>query len=237
MGAVGAPRAISLIGSTLPPSAAGRTVGAMRTRRYSIERAAAANATLIPVACGALAVAAVAAVVVDALAPGAGPLVQPLSSFAHSTYAWLWDLSVGAAAAGVLLVALALRPPAASRSFSALLAIAAAGLATAGVFTTDAWFPWERTPTLRGAAHVAGVLVVVAAFAVAMGRRASGMRSRRWRGAQRACEVTYGASLAGAFIYVAVTAAAGRPPLLVGLWERLLLGSALAWCGLLASAA
>jgi uncharacterized protein DUF998 len=187
----------------------------------------------------ALVVAAIAAVALDRVAPGAGPLVQPLSSFAHTDYAWLWRLSVGAAAVGVLLVALALRPAATARSRRALLAAAGAGLATAGVFPADPWFPWERPPTPRGAVHVAAVLLVVAAFAAAMVHRAgrrSGAPSTAVRAVCRACEVAYVTVLVGFLAYLATTVAAGRPPLLVGLGERLLLGSALTWCGLLAGA-
>jgi hypothetical protein len=182
----------------------------------------------------ALAVAGVAAVVLDAVAPGAGPLVQPLSSFAHTDYAWLWRLSVGAGSAGVLLLAFALRPPAASRWFRALLAAAGVGLAVAGVFPTDLWFPWERPPTPTGAVHVAGVLLVVAAFAAAMLLRTGGAPGTTVPASRRGCALAYVAVLIGSVTYVMAIAAAGRPPLLIGLCERLLLGSALVWCGLLA---
>lgn len=185
----------------------------------------------------ALAVASIAAVVLDAVAPGAGPLIQPLRSFVHTDYAWLWRLSVGAGAAGVLLLALVLRPLGAPRSFRVLLTAAGAGLTVAGIFPTDLWFPWERPPTLVGAVHVASVLLVIVAFTAAMLRRVRGMASTAVPTPCRVCEVAYVAILVGSVIYLAATAVSGRPPLLVGLCERLLIGTALVWCGLLAGAA
>jgi hypothetical protein len=184
----------------------------------------------------ALAVAGIATVTLDVVAPGAGPLIQPLSSFAHTDYAWLWRLSVGAASAGVLLLALAVRPLAVSRSFRARLTAAGVGLAAAGVFPADLWFPWERPPTPSGAVHVAGVLLVVAAFAVAMLRRAGGAPGTAVPAPGRACATAYLTVLIGSVVYVAAMVTTGRPPLLFGLCERLLFGSALAWCGVLAGA-
>src|SRR5215218_576833 len=187
-----------------------RTVSASQSIPSRAWRPRSATAALALVA---LAIAGVAAVVLDAVAPGAGPLVQPLSSFAHTDDAWLWRLSVGAGSAGVLLLALSLRPPAASRLFRALLAAAGVGLAAAGVFPTDLWFPWERRPTPVGAVHVAGVLLVVAAFAAAM-LRPAGQRpsapAAAVRASRRACEVAYAAVLVGSLTYVAAAAGAGR---------------------------
>jgi hypothetical protein len=42
-------------------------------------------------------------------------------------------------------------------------------------------------------------------------------------------------ALVGAVVYLSAMAAAGRPPHLFGLWERLALGSVLTWSGLLAA--
>ncbi len=181
-----------------------------------------------------LVVAATAAIVLDTVAPGAGPLVQPLSSFAHTEYAWLWRVTVGAGSAALLLLAWALRGRQTSRALQFSLAAAGVGLAVVGACDADLWFPWERTPTLSGGIHVEAVLLVLVALLIAMVARSRSVPPRpgtRW---SRAWEFAYLGSLMGALAYVGAVTASGRPPHLFGLWERLALGSALAWSGLLA---
>jgi hypothetical protein len=85
-------------------------------------------------------------------------------------------------------------------------------------------------------AVITSLILVVAAFTVAMLCRKVGAPGAAVRAPYRACEVAYLSVLVGSLAYLAATAAAGQPPLLVGLFERLLLGSALAWCSLLAGA-
>lgn len=189
-------------------------------------------------ALAALLLAGAASVALDVVAPGAGPLVQPLSSFAHTPYAWLWRVAVGAGAAALVLLAAALRDRATSPAFTAVLAAAGLGLAAAGACAADRWFPWERPPTLAGGVHAAAVLLVLVAFASAMALRARDLPQAargHWDRWSRACEVCYAGALVGAVVYLSVMAATDRPPHLFGLWERLALGSALAWSGLLAA--
>lgn len=187
------------------------------------------------VATVALLVAGIAAVVLDVVAPGAGPLVQPVSSFAHTTYAWLWRLEVGTAAVALVLLAVAVRRRAATATFTGALYAAGVGLGAAGGCATDLWFPWERPPTFSGAVHLAAVVLVLVAFAVAMALRARSLPRAAAAGWSRACELAYFGCLAGAVVYVGASATAGRAPHLFGLWERLVLASALAWSGVLAA--
>ncbi|GJG89448.1 hypothetical protein tb265_46290 [Gemmatimonadetes bacterium T265] len=143
---------------------------------------------------GALAVAVGDLVVLDVVAPGAGPLTQPLSSYAHTGYAWLWRLAVLSGALGVALLARGPVGRAAVPSVRPALLSAAAGLAAAGLCATDPWFPWERTPTGVGALHLTAVVLVAAAFARATARGTRATWARPWavaRTASRAARVTY----------------------------------------------
>ncbi len=186
-------------------------------------------------AVAALIVTGVAAVALDALAPGAGPLVQPLSSFAHTDYAWLWHLTVGAGAAGLLVLAGTLRRRATSPAFTIGLAAAGIGLAAAGACSADPWFPWERSPTLGGGLHLGAVALVIVALSVAIAVRSRSLPLHRGGQWCRVGEVAYWGAVWGGVAYLGAGAAAGRPPHLFGLWERLVLGSAWAWSGLLAA--
>lgn len=179
-------------------------------------------------------------VVLDVVAPGAGPLTQPLSSYAHTGYAWLWRVAVLSGACGVVLVALGPVGRAAQPSVRPALLGAGAGLAGAGLCATDPWFPWERAPTGVGALHLAAVALVVAAFARALARGARATWPPAWawaRRVSRAARVAYGAALLGSAGYLGAAAVAQRPPLLLGLCERLLLAAAGGWCGGLAGGA
>jgi len=202
----------------------------MRTAVTRVHVSQARSGTAI-VAALALLVAGAAAVALDVVAPGAGPLVQPISSAAHTPHTWLWRLTVGAAATALVLLASTFRNRATAPIFIRALLLAGVGFAAAGLFAADLWFPWERPPTLVGGVHVAAVLLVLVAFSVAMASRAGSVPPEvggRWC---RVAEVFYGVSLLGALVYVGASAVAGRPPLLFGLWERLALASALAWSG------
>ncbi|MDB6131881.1 MAG: hypothetical protein JWM59_124 [Verrucomicrobiales bacterium] len=186
-------------------------------------------------AMAALLVTSVAAVALDTLAPGEGPLVEPLSFLAHTDYAWLWHLTVGAGAAGLLLLAWTLRRRAASPVFTIALTVAGLGLMPVVVFPADLWLPWERPPTLSGGLHVGAVGLFILALSVAVTIRP---RSLPMRGAWQWCrvaEVAYWGAVLGGAAYLGAVILAGRPPHLIGLWQRLVLGSAWAWSILLAA--
>jgi len=182
----------------------------------------------------ALCVACAAAVALDALAPGAGPLVQPLSSLAHTDCAWLWLVTVAAGTGGLLALAGALRRQTRSWAFLIGLTTAGIGLGLAGSCPADPWFPWERSPSLGGGVHCGAVGIVLIGLSTAIALRSRSLTMNRAGLWCRAAEGLYWGSMAGAAVYLGVTACAGRPPLLFGLWERLVLGSALVWSGLLA---
>jgi len=171
----------------------------------------------------------IAAVALDALAPGAGPLVQPVSSFVHTDYAWLWHFTAGSGAAGILILAGTLRSSARTRAFTTALAATGVGLAAAGACSADLWFPWERLPTLGGGLHVGAVAVAIVALSVAMAVRARSLPAHFGRYWCRAGEWAYWSALSGGSVYLGVGAVAGRPPHWFGLCERLVLCSAWAW--------
>ncbi|RYD32135.1 MAG: DUF998 domain-containing protein, partial [Verrucomicrobiaceae bacterium] len=131
-------------------------------------------------AVAALLAAGIAAVALDTLAPGEGPLVVPLSFLAHTDYAWLWHLTVGAGAAGLLLLAWTLRRRASSPVFTMGLTVAGLALMPVVVFPADLWFPWERPPTLSGGLHVGAVGLFMLALSAAVMLR---QRSLPMRGA------------------------------------------------------
>ena len=184
-------------------------------------------------AMAALLAAGVATVALDALAPGAGPLVQPLSSFAHTDYAGLWHLAVGTGAAGLLLLAWTLRRVA-STAFAIALAAAGVGLAVVGVCPADPWFPWERSPTFNGGLHLGAVVLVMVALSVAIAIRSHSVSLQKGEPWCRVSEVAFWCAVLGGVAYLGVGAAADRSPHLFGLWERLILGSAWTWCVLIA---
>lgn len=183
----------------------------------------------------ALLVTAVAAVALDALAPGEGPLVVPLSFLAHTNFAWLWNLTVGAGAAGMLLLAWTVRQRAISPLFTIGLTVAGLALMLVVVFPSDLWFPWERTLTLSGGMHVGAVGLFFLSLCVAIALRPRSLPMRDGRQWCRVGEMAYWGAVLGGGVYLGAVIVTGRPPHLLGLWERLVLGSALAWSSLLAA--
>ncbi|WP_373061468.1 DUF998 domain-containing protein [Gemmatimonas sp.] len=115
-----------------------------------------------------LASAVFATMALDIIAPGPGPLIQPLSAFAPTALAGPWKWIVEATALGVCLVALTAYQRDADSPFVALLAVAGGSLAVSGVVVTDPWFPWERAPTPTGWVHIGAVLITMTAFSAAM---------------------------------------------------------------------
>lgn len=187
-------------------------------------------------ALAALLAAGTAAVALDALAPGEGPLVVPLSFLAHTGYTWLWRLTVGAGAAGLLLLAWTLRRRTASAVFIMGLTVAGLALMPVVVFPADLWFPWERRPTLNGGLHVGAVGLFMSALSAAVMLRPRSLSTcgGAWRWC-RAAEVAYWGAVLGGAVYLGAVIVGSRPPHLLGLWERLVLGSAWVWSVLLAA--
>lgn len=178
---------------------------------------------------------AAAAVALDALAPSEGPLVVPLSFLARTGYAWLWHLTTGTGAAGLLLLAWTLRQGPASAVFTAGLTVAGLGLMLVMLFPADLWFPWERPPTLSGGLHIGSVGLFFLALCAAIALRPHSLPMHGgWRWC-RVVEVAYWGAVLGGAVYLGAVIVSGRPPRLLGLWERLVLGSAWVWSGLLAA--
>lgn len=178
---------------------------------------------------------AAAAVAMDALAPGEGPLVVPLSFLAHTGCVWLWNITVGAGAAGLLLLAWTLSQRSTLSVFTIGLTVAGLGLLPVMAFPADLWFPWERAPTLSGGLHIGAVALFFLGLCAAVALRP---RSLPMRGGWQWCrvaELAYWGAVMGGAVYLCVVIVAGLRPHLLGLWERLVLGSAWIWSGILAA--
>ncbi len=114
-----------------------------------------------------------------------------------------------------------------------LLAICGAGLASAGVFTTDPVSPTERAQTQSGALHVLFAFGVMLAFPIAatvtsvdMAERALGATTRPWLLAFSML------TWIGLFSFIGAVLYSGRRPAPVGYFERFLVVTYTAWLAL-----
>jgi len=181
-----------------------------------------------------LAVAVVATVWLDIIAPGPGPLIQPLNAFALTALAGPWKWIVEASALGVCLVALNASQRDADSPFVALLTVAGGSLAVSGGMVTDPWFPWERVPTPSGWVHIGAVLISMTAFSAAMVLRSRALPLRWHTTRDRWIERAFGGVATAAAVYAITLMLLGQPLPYFGFWERALLAIMVVWCASLA---
>jgi hypothetical protein len=171
-------------------------------------------------------------------APSLSPLTEAVSYYAHGPHGeWL---TVGLLALGLGSVALA-------RAFATTLAAPGSGLVRASVLTwgicvtmggllpADPPGHWSEPPSVGGLIHGGAALLGFLALPIGAIVLARGLhQDPRWRPVRaplgwlaRLCVLTLGLFVAS----LAPTLGAERPPVLLGLTERLLLAAYVAWLG------
>jgi hypothetical protein len=173
---------------------------------------------------------AVAAVAIHFIQPQMNPLHDALSYYMNGRLGWLLGAALTALGAGSLALAGAL-PPAASRIGRWGLMLWGAGAIIGGIFPPDPMGQWDKPPSISGMVHGGAAMIAFLAFpvaAIALSRPSS--RQPLLTATAIACAATllvFFAALAPVF--------SDRPPVLLGLVERVLLAFYLIWLAMAAA--
>jgi hypothetical protein len=210
------------------------------TRRTAPARPIAADAVLVG-----LTGYVVAAGTADLVNPGWSPVESMVSHYVHAEAGWLITVALlSLAAASAVLLRLAVTRTRGGRLGLWLLGVWTAGALLGGVFPADPYGRWDQPPTPAGLVHgVAGLVAFVAFPAAAVVLTRSWRRDPRWQPVAGALTVAAALAvttcLAQLVTFVDVQ---GGPSLsfgpwegMIGLAERLMLWSYVAWLAIAAA--
>jgi hypothetical protein len=162
------------------------------------------------------------------------PLQVAISYYVHGRHGWLTTLGLLALGLGSLALTMALSVQRTrSRIGLILLGVWSAGVVVGGIFAADPPGNWDRPPTASGAIHGLAAMIALAALpAAAVFLTRSFRQDARWRPFQSVLNWLCLAVVTGYAVFIAslmpVFIRPG-PPILLGLIERILLLSCLAW--------
>lgn len=176
---------------------------------------------------GLLAVAVVAMMALHGIQPALHPLEEPVSFYVHGRSGWLLPVSLGAFAAAVIVLGSASARAQSRRARRSLRFFGGVILVTALV-PSDRWFPWEHEPTVAGVIHATAAMVAPLLLLDAMIAWA-GSGDRPLAAARALLVVAYALGVVASAASLAVGFAWDGSPPLIGLAERLLAISAVAW--------
>lgn len=169
------------------------------------------------------------------LQPDLNPLTDAVSYYMNGAFGWVLGLGLVALGAGsltLLLGASRFLNGYATRAGRWALAVWAAGAITGGIFPPDPAGHWDSPPSASGLIHANAAILAFLAFPVAALRLSAPLgQFARSRPLQRVLSGTAGASLLSllAFFVCLAPVFSNRPPLLLGLVERILLVFYVAW--------
>jgi uncharacterized protein DUF998 len=185
-----------------------------------------------------------AACAADLANPSWSPVESMVSHYVHARAGWLIPVALlSLAAASAVLLRVAATLPTGGRLGLCLLGVWTAAVALSAVFPADPYGRWDQPPTPAGIVHgTTGVIAILALPAAAVTLTRTWRRDSRWRpvaGAltgTAALAVTTFVALMVAFVDVlgGPSLTAGPWESLVGLAERLALGSYVAWLAIAA---
>ncbi len=186
-----------------------------------------ARAALFGVAGCALSIA-----VLHGLQPELSVLHGPVSFYVHGSDGWL--LPVGLVSCGIAAVALGRAAcEGVGRDTRINLSILGVGMVFAAVFRSDRWFVWEQIPTLRGVVHAVATVVALGALGLTALRFVRNppprFRQRPTRRVFVGLGVLYSAGLLVSVASLLAGLARDGPPPFIGLGERMLGATGLAW--------
>lgn len=153
------------------------------------------------------------------------PVHEPVSFYVHGNHGWLLPVALGFF--GVAAIVLAASAAIVSRTAGRLLRVFGFGMLITAVVPSDRWFPWEATPTAGGIVHAATAVIAPVLLFVAMATAGptSGRTARietPWAAAYLLAMIGSAASLGCGFLL-------DTAPPFIGLAERVLAVSAVAW--------
>ena len=175
----------------------------------------------------------------DFINPDWSPVESMVSHYVHARAGWLITVALlSLAAASAVLLRLAATRTRGGRLGLWLLGTWTASVLLGGVFPADPYGRWDQPPTLAGMVHgIAGLIAFVALPAAAVILTRTWRRDPRWRPVARPLTVAAALTVAS-FLALMVTFfdVQGGPSLSVGPWEslvglteRLMLWSCVAW--------
>jgi Protein of unknown function (DUF998) len=161
----------------------------------------------------------------DLANPDWSPVESMVSHYVHARAGWLITVALlSLAAASAVLLRLAASRTRGGRLGLWLLGVWTAGVLLGAVFPTDPYGQWDQPPTPAGMVHgIAGLIAFVVLPAAAVVLTRTWRRDRRWRPVARpltvAAALTVTTFLA---LMIAFFDVQGGPSLSVGPWERLI---------------
>lgn len=175
----------------------------------------------------------------DIANPDWSPVERMVSHYVYAKAGWLITVALlSLAAASAVLLRLAATRTRGGRLGLWLLGVWTAGVLLGGVFPTDPYGQWDQPPTPAGMVHrIAGLIVFVVLPAAAVVLTRTWRRDPRWQSVGRALTVAAVLTVT-TFLALMVTffdvlggpsLSVGRWESLVGLAERLMLWSYVAW--------
>jgi hypothetical protein len=163
------------------------------------------------------------------------PLVVSVSYYALTPHGWLATIGFLALAGGSAMVAM-IAWHSGDRLKSYALAASSLAIVLLSVFPCDPWYPWERTPTLKGAVHALAACFPIALLPLVALRDLVTHRQRRRRAQPYAYGFTILYLMASAVVgaYIGGNLITGNDPSMAGLAERAVVLSGLLWLSAIA---
>jgi len=168
--------------------------------------------------------------------PELSPMDEAMSYYVHGRHGWLTSVGLAALGIGSLAIMLSVAQMAhgpGSRLGMAFLFLWSLGAILGGIFSADPRGNWDQPPSMSGAIHGVAALIALSSFPVACAALTRNLRrDNRWHWHSSllgnlailviASFIVFMASLTPVFIRPG-------PPILLGLTERVLFVSFVAW--------